>query len=127
MRDGNQIEHRQLPAGDVWRRQQVQFGAVAEDRAYAEASEPGQRCLRPLLRVGAADRSRQDRHALPGQPGTLDGRHEVRGRLADQPHRTELLLVEDARGDALSACVDLRPRVRLPGFGFPVEDHQVVS
>ena len=100
---------------------------MAEHRAHAEAGESRQRRLRPLLRVGAADRAGQDRHALPGQPDTLDGRDEVRGRLADQADRAELRLVEDARGDALGAGVHLLPRVPLPVVGFPVEDDEVVG
>jgi len=100
---------------------------VTEDCAHAETGESRESRPRPLLRVGTADRPRQDRHALPGQPDTLDGRDEVRGRLADQADRTELRLVEDARGDALGARVDLRPGVPRPLIGFLVEDHQIVG
>jgi hypothetical protein len=121
---GAEVEYRRLPAGSL---QQVEFGAVAEDRAHAKAGEPGQRCLRPILQVGAADWTGQDRHALAGQPNAVDGGHEIRGRLADQPDRAELRLVVDALGEALGAGVDQRPRVPGPGFGFPVEDHQIVS
>ena len=122
--DGPEVEHGQRP---VHTAEQAEFGAVAEDRAHAEAGEPGQRGLGPLLRVGAADRSGQDRHALAGQPGRVNGRDEVRGRLADQADRPGLRLVEDAGRDALGTGVDLRPRVPRPGVSVLVEDHQVVS
>jgi hypothetical protein len=57
----------------------------------------------------------------------VNGRDEVRGRLADQADRGRLRLLEDAGRDALGTGVHLRPRMPRPGVSVLVEDHQVVS
>ena len=120
-------------ASDAWtRRPWSQVHARAEGIATRildkpQSGEPGQRRLRPLLRVGAANRAGQNRQAPAGQPGGVDGRNEVSGRLADQADGTSLWLVEDPRGDAFSAGVNLGPGSPRPRVGCLIEDHQVVS